>query len=57
MDIKSAICLDGSEIPSLTQIAIVNLEETCKKAKLEIKRDETVLLYAGHYNRNFGKPE
>ena len=57
MDIMNTICLDISEIPSLTQIAIVNLKETCKKAKLEIKRDETVMLYTGRSNRNFGKPE
>ena len=53
----SAIALDLSHIPSSGFITVKDLEEACKKADLDIEKGDTVLLYTGHYTRNYGTEE
>ncbi len=47
----SAICLDVSHVPPKSFITKQILQEALKKARLEIKESDTVLLYTGHYER------
>ncbi|MEH7380340.1 cyclase family protein [Bacillus sp. JJ1533] len=50
----SGIALDLSHIPSSGFISVNDLKEALEKANLEIKPGDTVLLYTGHYTRNYG---
>ncbi|MTI70408.1 MAG: cyclase family protein [Firmicutes bacterium] len=50
----SAICIDLSHVPSNRYIEIKDLEKAVKKSGQEIKKGDIVLLYTGHYDRNFG---
>jgi kynurenine formamidase len=50
----SAVALDVSHIPSSGFIRIQDLEDACNKANLSIQSGDTVLLYTGHYTRNYG---
>jgi kynurenine formamidase len=50
----SAITLDMSDIPSDGFIRVSDLEGACKKANLSIQQGDTVLLYTGHFTRNYG---
>jgi kynurenine formamidase len=50
----SAICLDLSHIPETGFITVQDLEAALKKANLDIQNGDTVLLYTGHFIRNFG---
>lgn len=52
----SAICLDFSFVKPNTYITSAMLKEACQKAGLEIRRGDTVLLYTGHYEKNYGGP-
>ena len=49
-----AVCLDVSHIVSEdTYITKEALQEACSKSGLEVKKGDTVLVYTGHYNRNY----
>lgn len=48
------ICLDLSDKKLLDLIETTDLECSLKKASLEIKAGDTVLLYTDHYRRAFG---
>lgn len=50
----SAICLDLSHVPSNKYIEPNDLEKTLKQSNQEIIKGDIVLLYTGHYDRNFG---
>lgn len=52
-----AIALDLSHVPSTGFITVKDLEEACEKASLTIESGCTVLLYTGHFTRNYGTPE
>ncbi len=47
------ICLDFSHKGLQELIEPSEIEEACKKAKLEIKKGDTVLLYTDHYRKFF----
>ncbi|MFQ6110484.1 MAG: cyclase family protein [Nitrospinota bacterium] len=49
------ICLDVSHVGSEFHIQRQHMEEALEKHGLEIKRGDTVLLWTGHYDRNYGK--
>ena len=49
----SAICLDLSHIPATRYIEPKDLESALQKSGLELQKGDIVLLYTGHYNRNF----
>lgn len=53
----SAVALDVSHIPSNGFITIQELRDACDKANLNIQSGDTVLLYTGHYTRNYGTPK
>ena len=48
------ICLDFSHKNLKELIEPVEIEVACKKAKLEIEKGDTVLLYTDHYRKHFG---
>lgn len=50
----SAICLDLRSVPADRFIEPQDLDQALKKSGLEINRGDIVLLYTGHYDRNFG---
>ncbi|KPU26728.1 cyclase [Caloranaerobacter sp. TR13] len=50
----SAICIDVSFVPESRMIEPKDLEKAVKNSKQEIKPGDIVLLYTGHYDRNFG---
>jgi len=52
-----AICLDLAHIPVHRYIEVSDLQQALRKSKLKIERGDIVLLYTGHYNRNYGKEE
>jgi kynurenine formamidase len=52
-----AVCLDLSHIPLKGNIEIEDLEAAEKKAGIEIKPRDTVLLYTAHNERTWGTPE
>ncbi|WP_439475522.1 cyclase family protein [Algoriphagus formosus] len=47
------ICLDFSHKKLRELIEASEIEEACKKAEVEIKAGDTVLLYTDHYRRHF----
>ena len=49
----SAICLDLSHIPATRYIEPKDLESALKQSGLELLKGDIVLLYTGHYDRNF----
>jgi len=49
-----AVCLDLSYVKNEKDyITKERLQKACKEAGLEIKQGDTVLIYTGHYNRNY----
>lgn len=52
-----AICLDVSHVGSQAAISKSQLAEALKKHNLTISQGDTVLLWTGHYDRNYGKNE
>ncbi|WP_069650905.1 cyclase family protein [Caloranaerobacter ferrireducens] len=50
----SAICIDVSFVPESRMIEPEDLEKAVKNSGQEIKPGDIVLLYTGHYDRNFG---
>lgn len=50
----SAICIDVSFVPDSRMIEPEDLEKAVKNSGQEIKPGDIVLLYTGHYDRNFG---
>lgn len=51
-----AVCLDVSHVEGAVFIQAADLEAACSKAGLTIPDGGTVLLYTGHYGRNFPRP-
>ncbi len=49
-----AICIDLSHLPPKTYYTVEIIEEALAKDGLDIREDDTVLLYSGHYGRTFG---
>jgi len=52
-----AICLDFSHIKPKGVISTKEIETALEKAKLTVEKGDTVLLYTGHYDRTYPKPE
>jgi len=52
-----AVCLDVSSVPPRTFIEKKHLEDALKKAKLTIKKGDSVLLYTATYNKRYPKFE
>ncbi|KRQ87592.1 Kynurenine formamidase [Caloramator mitchellensis] len=50
----SAVCIDVSFVPATRYIEISDLEKAIKNSKQEIKKGDILLLYTGHFDRNFG---
>lgn len=50
----SAICLDLSHVPANRYIEPEDLEAALRKSGQTIQKGDIVLLYTGHYDRNFG---
>lgn len=50
----SAVCLDLSHIPERGWYTAHDLEEASKKANLEVKPGDIVLIYTGHYEKFHG---
>lgn len=50
----SAICLDLSHISASRYIETKDLKEALRKSEQEIIKGDIVLLYTGHFDRNFG---
>ncbi|RKD31653.1 cyclase family protein [Thermohalobacter berrensis] len=50
----SAICIDVSNVPASKMIEPKDLETALRKSEQEINKGDIVLLYTGHYDRNFG---
>jgi kynurenine formamidase len=50
----SAICIDLSHIPASRYIEPKDLEKAVKDSGQEILKGDIVLMYTGHYDRNFG---
>ncbi|WKK75094.2 cyclase family protein [Marivirga salinae] len=51
------ICLDFSHKKLAELIEPHEVELTCKKANIEIKKGDTVLLYTDHYRKHFNKKD
>ncbi|SCZ79877.1 cyclase family protein [Acidaminobacter hydrogenoformans] len=51
-----AICLDVSHVPETRYIEIEDLDNAVKKAGLDIRKGDIVLMYTGHHERYYGKP-
>ncbi len=50
----SAICIDLTNVPYTRYIEISDIESALIKHNLEIKKGDILLMYTGHYDRNFG---
>lgn len=50
----SAICLDLSHIPYSRYIEVEDIKGALNKSKEEIIKGDILLMYTGHYDRNFG---
>ncbi|MGL6107324.1 cyclase family protein [Romboutsia sp.] len=50
----SAICIDLSNIPYSRYIEPDDIKKSIQKSGQEINEGDIVLLYTGHYNRNYG---
>lgn len=49
----SAICIDLSNIPYSRYIEIKDIEISLKESNLKIEKGDILLMYTGHYDRNF----
>ncbi|MGV8146141.1 MAG: cyclase family protein [Alkaliphilus sp.] len=49
----SSICIDLSFVPYTRSIEIRDLETAIKKSGQEIRKDDIVLMYTAHYDKNF----
>ncbi|MGL5560948.1 MAG: cyclase family protein [Paraclostridium dentum] len=49
----SAICIDLSNIPYSRYIEIKDIEISLKESNLQIEKGDILLMYTGHYDRNF----
>lgn len=49
----SAICIDLTHVPATRYIEPKDLESALQKSGQELRKGDIVLLYTGHYNRNF----
>ena len=49
----SAVCIDLSNIPYSRYIEISDIKNALKNAKEELSKGDIVLMYTGHYDRNF----
>lgn len=49
----SAICIDLSHVPYSRYIEIDDIKSALKTANEEIKKGDIVLMYTGHYDKNF----
>lgn len=49
----SAICIDLSNIPYSRCIEIKDIEISLKESNLQIEKGDILLMYTGHYDRNF----
>jgi kynurenine formamidase len=49
----SAVCIDLSNIPYSRYIEIDDIKNALKNAKEELSKGDIVLMYTGHYDRNF----
>ncbi len=52
--ITDGICLDVSHVPPDPYFTKAHLQKALEKAGLDIRKGDTVLLYTGHYDRNYG---
>lgn len=52
-----AVCLDVSMVKPQTYITKEILEMACTSSSLEITQGDTVLLFTGHYPKNYGTPK
>lgn len=50
----SAICIDLSDIPHTRYIESDDIKKALTKSGLQVKRGDILLMYTGHYDRNFG---
>lgn len=50
----SAICIDLSHIKPNRYIEVEDIKEAVRKSGQEINKGDIVLMYTGHYDRNFG---
>lgn len=50
----SAICIDLSDIPHTRYIESDDIKKALTKSGLQVKRGDILLIYTGHYDRNFG---
>lgn len=50
----SAICIDLSHVKPDRYIEVKDIKEAVKKCGEEINKGDIVLMYTGHYDRNFG---
>ena len=50
----SAICIDLSHIPYSRYIEVEDIKKAVTKSGQEINKGDIVLMYTGHYDRNFG---
>lgn len=51
-----AICVDLSHVPPKTYYTVEMIQEAMERDGLTIKKGDTVLLFSGHYLRNWGTP-
>jgi kynurenine formamidase len=52
-----ALCLDVSEFPERSTMNSEVIKSAEKRADIEIRQNDIVLFYTGHFDRNYGKPE
>ena len=52
-----AVCLDVSQVPADRFIEPDDLEQALYRCKQTLAKGDIVLLYTGHYNRNYGGPK
>lgn len=50
----NAVCIDVSNVPASRYITPEDLEQALLKSGLTIEKNSIILLYTGHYDRNFG---
>ena len=50
----SAICVDLTDVPATRYIEPADLERAVRKSGQELRRGDILLMYTGHYDRNFG---
>lgn len=55
--VTPAICLDFTHIPPKGIIGLKDLEAALEKANLTVEKGDSVLLYTGHFERTYPKPE